>query len=81
MSQREVLLEFATHISLATLLFFLIYAPAIALNVLVLQLEHCEVSPSVIFAIQLAEWAIIVADSTLFFAFLVKTTWRTIKNL
>jgi hypothetical protein len=73
--------EFAVHVIVGTLLFLIIYAPAVGLNFLVHWMTSKEIDRFVIVVVQGAEYALIIADSALYLAFLIKTTCRGIKKL
>ena len=76
-----MLREFLDHVVLGTLLFLLVYVPAVALNVLVHWLCDAGYVDGVIVAVQFAEWALVIADTTLFVVFLAKATWRAANAL
>ncbi|MEZ6099919.1 MAG: hypothetical protein R3E01_13205 [Pirellulaceae bacterium] len=80
-NDREVLWEFARHVILGTLVFLLIYAPAVLLNVLVHWLKHCGWVNGLIFAIEGAEWTLVIADTSLYVVFLFKTSWDAAAKL
>ena len=73
--------EFAVHVVIGTLLFLIIYMPAIGLNLFVHWLISKDINKFVILLVQSAEYALIICDSVMFLGFLIKTTWRTIKKI
>jgi hypothetical protein len=78
---RRVLWVFAVHVAIGTLVFVIIVAPAVGLGLLVDWMVARNHNPVVILAVRWAEYALLLADLTLFLVFLVKTTWRAIKKL
>ena len=73
--------EFAVHVVVGTLIFVIIYTPAILLNILVHWMTEFNLDGFVVQVVLGAEYSLIVADSLLFLTFLTKTTWRTAKKL
>ncbi len=69
------------HITVGTLLFIVIYAPAVGLQLLVGWLASLEISYLLILVVQVAEYILVGADTALFVVFLLKTTWRTMRAL
>jgi hypothetical protein len=81
----KVLWSFAVHEIVGTLLFLIIYAPAVGLYFLVHFLDdwigHPGGSRFLLLAIEGAEYSLLVVDTVLFASFLLKTAYRTWKEL
>jgi hypothetical protein len=73
--------EFAVHMFVGTAIFAMVYAPTVGLSLAVDWMGEKKINPRIVLVVECAEYALIVADSTMFLAFLVKTTWRGIKKL
>jgi hypothetical protein len=74
--------EFAVHGVVGTLIFAIIAALAVALDLAVGWLESIHrVSDLVIIGLKVAEWGLFVTDLFLFGMFLWRTAKRTLKNL
>ena len=73
--------EFAVHGLVGTLIFAIIAAVAVGLDLSIGQLEGYQISGPVIFGLKTAEYALFVTDLCLFAVFLWRTAKRTIKDL
>lgn len=73
--------DLAIHIIVGTIIFLLILTPAVAINLLIHWLVSRDVSAPIIFGLQIAEYALFIADIVLFLVFLGRTSWRAVRNL
>jgi len=73
---------FAVHVFVGSLLFLIIATPAILLNWLVIEVEaYHHTDRAIIWAIRIAEYAILGADLLLSFIYLRISTKRSITEL
>lgn len=73
--------KFAWHTIVGTCIFAIIAIPAILLDLGVKKLEGFGVSAPVIYGVRTAEYGLFGTDLLLFIVFLVKTGWRTAKEI
>lgn len=76
-----VLWQFFVHVVVGTLLFILIYTPAVGLDRLVHYLTAIDITLALIWIVQFAEYSLVTIDTLLFIVFLAKTAWRSAKKL
>jgi hypothetical protein len=72
--------EFAVHALVGTLIFALIAAPAVGINLSIHWLESNGVSSPVILALEIGEYALLLADLLLFLMFLWRTSLRAVRK-
>jgi len=73
--------EFVVHTVLGSLLFVIVAALAVALNVGVHYLEQFKVSIVIVYGIELAEYGLFAADLYVFGVFLWRTSSRMIRKI
>ncbi len=77
-----LLLDFAIHVLLGSLIFFLIALPAIGLNLFVTWLdEKTHITAGLVLGLTCAEWAVFIADAIMLVLFLTRALWNTVKRL
>ena len=73
--------HFFVHIAVGTLLFALIFTPAVGLDRLVHALIEINISKYLVWIVQFAEYALVIIDTLLFVIFLLKTAYRFAREL
>jgi len=73
--------EFLVHVVVGTVIFVVIAAPAVGLNLLVAYLATLSVGWPIILGLEISEYALFVVDIGLYLVFLARTGWRTIQKL
>ena len=77
----RVLWDLLIQVVVGTLLFIVIYAPAVGLDFLVGWLTSLGITKFLIVVVKIAKYSLVVADTVFFLAFLWKTAARTITRL
>jgi len=72
---------FLGHVLGGCAVFMLIAIPAVLLNLLVTRLAGLQISPTLLIMIEVAEYTLVGVDVGLFVVFILKTAWRTIRDL
>ena len=72
----EPLIEFLIHVLLGSLIFVVIFMPAVGLNLLVAWLGTTSVGSLLIYVLLFAEYALVFIDGALYVAFLLNSAKR-----
>ena len=75
------LLEFCIHVFVGTIIFLLIAAPAVGLDVLVSWLSGEEIGIWIIRGLKFAEYILFSVDLILLLVFVVRTAWLSGKKI
>jgi len=73
--------EFLIHVTVGTGIFVLIGTPAIMLDRLIHWLSTKNISIFIIYGLKFSEYTLFIADIILFFVFIARTAWRTLRRL
>jgi len=75
------LIEFAVHVITGTLIFVVIAAPAVGLDLLLQWLSTIGVGSFILWGLSFAEKAIFGIDLFLFLYYLINASWRFVQGL
>lgn len=75
------IVHFAAHVTVGSLLFLVIAAPAVGLSLLVHSLEAVNLDSFTVLVLKFLERAILVADAMLFITYLVVTAIKSVKEM
>ena len=75
------IVHFAAHVTVSSLLFLVIAAPAVGLSLLVHTLEAVHLDSFTVLVLKFLERAILVADAMLFITYLVVTAIKSVKEM
>ena len=77
----EPILTFVIEIVVGTLLFFVVGMAAVAVSMFVQWLEAVKVDGSIVKTFGALEYVVLVCDAILFVLFVVKSTWKTAREI
>lgn len=75
------LVEFLIQVILGSLLFVIIFAPAVGLNFLVKWLSAQGITSLLVYIVTAAEYILVLIDLAVYVAFLLRTAWRSILRM
>lgn len=75
------LLDFAVHVVVGTLIFIIIGAPAVVLNLVLHELTNLAIDRFVFVGLQIAEYTLFAVDLVLYLVFLIRKTRATLREM